>query len=80
MDRLCRKSLVHYDVTSIFCGGGKIQTIVLNGNEASLNTSQFYQPCVFFSVVPSNGEHRVIRPIAERTPELSMSNPHDQKS
>jgi hypothetical protein len=35
---------------------------------------------VFFSVVPSNGEHRVIRPIAERTPELSMSNPHDQKS
>jgi hypothetical protein len=33
-DRLCRKSLVHYDVTSIFCGK-KIQTIVLNGNEAT---------------------------------------------
>jgi hypothetical protein len=38
---------VHYDVTSNFCGG-KIQTIVLNGNAATYYTiSQFYHPSMY---------------------------------
>jgi hypothetical protein len=38
IDKLCSKSLVHYDVTSNFCGV-KIETIVLNGNEATYYTT-----------------------------------------
>jgi hypothetical protein len=34
-DKLCSKSLAHYDVTRNFCGGKIIQTIVLNSNEAT---------------------------------------------
>jgi hypothetical protein len=48
-------------LVSNFCGGKKIQTIVLNGNEATYYTystiqSQFYQPCPLLSGAPPIGD------------------------